>query len=64
MLSRQCCTSSLQPLAAQLVPWLIDDFRKSMGLHSVRAFEHRSMPAGVAQSRHAFVGDTVSMWVR
>ena len=36
-----------------------------MGLHSVRAFGrgpvyNRSMPAGVAQSRHAFVGGTVS----
>ena len=40
---------------------IIDDLRKSRGLHSVRAFEHepvynRSMPAGVAQSRHAFWG--------
>ena len=25
---------------------------------------YRSMPAGVAQSRHAFVGGTVSMWAR
>ena len=25
---------------------------------------YRSMPAGVAQSRHAFVGGTVSMWGR
>ena len=43
---------------------LIDDLRKSRGLHSVRASEHRSMPAGVAQSRHAFVGSTVSTWGR
>ena len=25
---------------------------------------YRSMPAGEAQSRHAFVGGTVSMWAR
>ena len=25
---------------------------------------YRSMPAGVAQSRHAFVGGTVSTWAR
>ena len=25
---------------------------------------YRSMPAGVAQSRHAFVGSTVSTWAR
>ena len=43
-------------------PGLIDDLRKSGRLHSVRTFGHghvyiyRSMPAGVAQSRHAFVG--------
>ena len=47
----------------------IDDLRKSRGPHSVRAFGHgpvsyRSMPAGIAQSRHAFVGSTVSMWGR
>ena len=48
----------------------IDDLQKSRGLHSVRAFKHgpvyiyRSMPAGVAQSGHAFVGGTVSMWGR
>ena len=39
------------------------------GLHSVSAYRHglyiyRSMPAGVAQSRHAFVGGTVSKWAR
>ena len=48
---------------------LIDDLRKSRGLHSVSAYRHglyifRSMPAGVAQSRHAFVGGTVSTWAR
>ena len=33
---------------------------------SLRAWTciYRSMPAGVAQSRHAFVGGTVSTWVR
>ena len=45
---------------------IIDDLRKSRGLHSVSAYRHglyiyRSRPAGVAQSRHAFVGGTVSM---
>ena len=25
---------------------------------------YRSMPAGVAQSSHAFVGDTLSTWAR
>ena len=41
---------------------IIDDLRKSRGLHSVSAYRHiyRSMPAGVAQSSHAFVGGTVS----
>ena len=39
---------------------LIDDLRKSRGLHSVSAYRHglyiyRSRPAGVAQSRRAFV---------
>ena len=29
-----------------------------------RACIYRSMPAGVAQSRHAFVGGTVSTWAR
>ena len=48
---------------------LIDDLRKSRGLHSVSAYRHglyiyRSRPAGVAQSKHAFVGGTVSMWAR
>ena len=49
---------------------LKDDLRKSRGLHSVRAFGHgpiyiyRSMPAGVAQNRHSFVGGTVSTWTR
>ena len=49
---------------------LIDDLRKSRGLHSVSAYRqgpvylYRSMPAGVAQSRHAFVGGTVSTWGR
>ena len=48
----------------------IDDLRKSRGLHPVRAFGHgpvyiyRSMPVGVAQSRHTFVGGTVSTWGR
>ena len=47
----------------------IDDLRKSRGLHSLSANRHglyiyRSMPAGVAQSRHAFVGGTLSMWAR
>ena len=37
---------------------VIDDLRKSRGLHSVSAYRHglyiyRSMPAGVAQSRSA-----------
>ena len=40
----------------------IDDLRKSRGLHSVSAY--RSRPVGVAQSRHAFVGGTVSTWAR
>ena len=47
---------------------IIDCPRKSRGLHLVRAIGHgpvyRSMPAGVAQSRHAFVGGTVSTWGR
>ena len=48
---------------------LIDDLRKSRELHSVSAYRHglyiyRSMPAGVAQSNHAFVGGTVSTWAR
>ena len=39
----------------------IDDLRKSRGLHSVNAYRHGLyMLAGVAQSRHAFVGGTVS----
>ena len=49
----------------------IDDLWKSRGLHSASAYGHgpvyniyRSIPAGVAQSRHAFVGDTVSTWGR
>ena len=46
----------------------IDDLRKSRGLHSVSAYGHRpvyrSMPAGVVQSRHAFVGGTVRTWGR
>ena len=46
----------------------IDDLRKSRGLHSISAYRHglyeRSRPAGVAQSRHAFVGGTVSTWAR
>ena len=50
-------------------PSPIDDLRKSRGLHSVSAYRHglyiyRSMPAGVAQSSHAFVGGTVSTWAR
>ena len=46
----------------------IDDLRKSKGLHSISAYGHgavyiyMTMPAGVAQSRHAFVGGTVSTW--
>ena len=51
---------------------IIDDLRKSRGLHSVRAvgrghvynYIYRSMHAGVAQSRHAFVGGTVSKGAR
>ena len=44
---------------------LIDDLRKSRGLYSVSAYRHglyiyRSMPEGVAQSSHAFVGGTLS----
>ena len=47
----------------------IDDLRKSRGLHSVSAYRHglyiyRSRPACVAQSKHAFVGVTVSTWAR
>ena len=44
----------------------IDDLWKSRGLHSASAYGHgpvyiyRSMPAGVAQSRHTFVGGTVT----
>ena len=46
-------------------PFIIDDLRKSRGLHSVNAYGHGLyMLAGVAQSRHAFVGGTVSMWGR
>ena len=50
--------------------FVIDDLRKSRGLHSVSAYRHglyilyRSMPAGVAQSSHAFAGGTVSTWAR
>ena len=52
-----------------VIKHLIDDLRKSRGLHSVSAYGHglyiyRSRPAGVAQSRHAFVGGTVSTWAR
>ena len=48
---------------------LTDDLRKSRGLNSVSAYRHglyiyRSMPAGVMQSSHAFVGGTVSTWAR
>ena len=48
---------------------LIDDLRKSRGLHSVTAYRHglyiySSMPAGVAQSSHALVGGTLSTWAR
>ena len=48
---------------------LIDDLQKSRGLHLVSAYRHglyiyRSRPAGVVQSRHAFVGGTVSTWAR
>ena len=47
---------------------LIDDLRKSRGLHSVRDFGHGPVYLGpclgVAQSRHAFVGGTVSTWGR
>ena len=50
---------------------IIDDLQKSRGLHSVSAYRHglyiyiyRSRPVGVAQSRHAFVGGTVSTWAR
>ena len=47
----------------------IDELRKSKGLHSVSAYRHglyiyRSRPAGVVQSRHAFVVGTVSTWAR
>ena len=49
----------------------IDNLWKSRGLHSVSAYRHglyiyiyRSMFAGVAQSRHAFVGGTVSTGAR
>ena len=38
---------------------VIDDLRKSRGLHSVSP-----RPADVAQSRHAFVVGTVSTWAR
>ena len=48
---------------------LIDDLRKSRGLHSVSAYRHglyiyRSMPAGIVQSSHAFVGGTLCTWAR
>ena len=48
---------------------VIDVLRKSRGLHSVSAYRHglyiyRSMPAGVAQSSHAFVAGTLSTWAR
>ena len=43
----------------------IDDLRKSRVLHSVNAYRHSLyMLAGAAQSRHAFVGGTVSTWGR
>ena len=43
----------------------IDDLRKPRGLHSVNAYRHGLyMLAGVAQSRHAFVGGTESTWGR
>ena len=57
----------------EVLPWdnlvVIDDLRKSRGLHSVSAYRHdlyiyRSRPAGVAQSSHAFVGGTLSTWGR
>ena len=59
--------------ACALASILIDDLRKSRGLHSVNAYRYglyiyiyiyMSMPAGVAQSRHAFVGGTLSTWAR
>ena len=47
----------------------IDDLQKSKGLHLVSAYGHGAvyidtMPVGVVQSRHAFVGGTVSTWAR
>ena len=48
---------------------VIDDLRKSRGLHSVSAYRHglyyiQVHACGVAQSRHAFWGGTVSTWAR
>ena len=40
---------------------VIDDLRKSRGLHSVSAYRHGLY---IAQSCHAFVGGTVSTWAR
>ena len=52
-------------MAQRLVHRAIDDLRKSRGLHSVNAYRHgQYMLAGVAQSRHAFVGGTMSTWGR
>ena len=48
----------------------IDDLRKSRGtalgkcLLAWPVYIYRSMPASVVQSRHAFVGGTVSTWAR
>ena len=64
--SRKICTQENNSVNSV---GLIDDLRKSRGLHLVSANKHglyiyRSRPAGVAQSRRTFVGGTVSTWAR
>ena len=64
--ARQCQNSNVKDVGtpsvrSSLCTSIIDDLRKSRGLHSVSAYRHglyiyRSRPAGVAQSRRAFVG--------
>ena len=71
LLSKLVAICMLSEMDIQISPLTIDDLRKSRGLHSVSAYRNGiyiyiyiSRPAGVAQSRHAFVGGTLSTWVR
>ena len=59
---------AVRSMFGELMVHPIDDLRKSRGLHSVSAYSvtciyiYRSMPAGVAQSSHAFVEGTLNTW--